>query len=590
MRSIVKDISCLKRILLVLLLFPLTGIPYWIKASPIHEKARIQYHVSILEQEGLAYEERMSSYDSILSFYEKNSEDNLWARYAVRQMEDLYKTGKYIEAYKLGVEITNKIDENPSLSEEINENRVKMLASRCCSNSGMYDESVSFLQSIISRPNNEFMAEAYSQLGFVFTLMNQYEKARSYHLLALKALENPGAPIQGKPGIYNNLAGYYYANQQTDSALHYLNLTIESYDATDKDSPSKGFVFNNMAMIYQQMKEFAIADKYYSLAMDIARDEPYTYALAVKNKAYLLFEMNKLDEAEEYYHEAIDASGKVNALQIKMMALMELAELYHETGRYKKAWDYLKEGTLLKDSVISNQNMERVFLLSQQLDNYKILAEKELLEKDLQMATLQNEKNKIIIQISILALIIISAITILLLRYSNRRSLNRMKKESLDNEKEMRYQYEASLEEKNRKLASNALFLMKTDEIINNLEREAIRLDKSEASTEQKAIIGKMLTELSSYNSAKGWDEFKYYFEEVHHSFYNNLDKINPELTNMEQRLCALLVLNLNTKEIAQITNRSVRTIETLIYRLRKNLGVPPEEKTVQYLRRFLEE
>lgn len=56
----------------------------------------------------------------------------------------------------------------------------------------------------------------------------------------------------------------------------------------------------------------------------------------------------------------------------------------------------------------------------------------------------------------------------------------------------------------------------------------------------------------------------------------------------MEQRLCALLASNLTPKEIAEITNRSPRTIETMIYRIRKKLGLASDVKIPLYLQKFL--
>ena len=45
----------------------------------------------------------------------------------------------------------------------------------------------------------------------------------------------------------------------------------------------------------------------------------------------------------------------------------------------------------------------------------------------------------------------------------------------------------------------------------------------------------------------------------------------------------------MGTKEIAELTNRSVRTVETSIYKIRKKLGMGTEDKTSDFLRRFLE-
>ena len=48
------------------------------------------------------------------------------------------------------------------------------------------------------------------------------------------------------------------------------------------------------------------------------------------------------------------------------------------------------------------------------------------------------------------------------------------------------------------------------------------------------------------------------------------------------------LALNLTSKEIALITNRSARTVDTIKYILRKKMQVDESMPTVTYLRKFL--
>ncbi|MDR1739137.1 MAG: hypothetical protein LBR45_00060 [Bacteroidales bacterium] len=40
----------------------------------------------------------------------------------------------------------------------------------------------------------------------------------------------------------------------------------------------------------------------------------------------------------------------------------------------------------------------------------------------------------------------------------------------------------------------------------------------------------------------------------------------------------------MSSKEIAQITNRSVRTIETAVYKIRKKLSIPTEMRLSEFL------
>jgi DNA-binding NarL/FixJ family response regulator len=60
----------------------------------------------------------------------------------------------------------------------------------------------------------------------------------------------------------------------------------------------------------------------------------------------------------------------------------------------------------------------------------------------------------------------------------------------------------------------------------------------------------------------------------VHIGFYEVLQANFPELTQNDLKLCAFLRLGLATKEIGELTNQRIETIEHSRYRLRKKLGI----------------
>ena len=68
------------------------------------------------------------------------------------------------------------------------------------------------------------------------------------------------------------------------------------------------------------------------------------------------------------------------------------------------------------------------------------------------------------------------------------------------------------------------------------------------------------------------WEQFKHHFDRVHGNFLSRLRKEFIELTPNEQKLCAFLRLNLNSKDIANIMGISLRGVEVARYRLRKKL------------------
>jgi len=70
------------------------------------------------------------------------------------------------------------------------------------------------------------------------------------------------------------------------------------------------------------------------------------------------------------------------------------------------------------------------------------------------------------------------------------------------------------------------------------------------------------------------WEDFKIHFEEVHSDFFNRLIKDFPELSQTDLRLSAYFLINLNAKEIAQISNISPDSVRKRKQRLREKLNL----------------
>jgi DNA-binding CsgD family transcriptional regulator len=80
------------------------------------------------------------------------------------------------------------------------------------------------------------------------------------------------------------------------------------------------------------------------------------------------------------------------------------------------------------------------------------------------------------------------------------------------------------------------------------------------------------------------WKEFEVHFNQTHPGFYKILTNKYPELTQNEVRLCAFLKLNLNTKEIAQITQKTPRSIEVMRSRIRQKMDLERDVNIGQML------
>lgn len=99
---------------------------------------------------------------------------------------------------------------------------------------------------------------------------------------------------------------------------------------------------------------------------------------------------------------------------------------------------------------------------------------------------------------------------------------------------------------------------------------------------EKVAQINAQIKEVASYDDL--WDIFHVQFEKIHPSFFKKLLARYPTLTQGETRMCAYVMLNMTNKEIAALTRRNVRSVETMRYRLTKKLQLPAGESLLSHL------
>ncbi|HKM94135.1 MAG TPA: response regulator [Prolixibacteraceae bacterium] len=101
-----------------------------------------------------------------------------------------------------------------------------------------------------------------------------------------------------------------------------------------------------------------------------------------------------------------------------------------------------------------------------------------------------------------------------------------------------------------------------------------------------KELRGK-IRQLQSTINNHSWDQFEEYFRNVHPNFHENLMSKHPKINPEELKLCYLLRLNMNSKEIAALTNKELNSVDVARYRLRKKMKIERDTKLHEYISQF---
>lgn len=141
---------------------------------------------------------------------------------------------------------------------------------------------------------------------------------------------------------------------------------------------------------------------------------------------------------------------------------------------------------------------------------------------------------------------------------------------------------------KSQALTSSAMHLIQKNQLLNQIKKTLKNLNKEQ---EDKLLIKELNRIVKSIDkdlaTGEQWDQFQVNFDQVHGNFITRIKEAYPGLTPQELRFSAYIRMNLNTKEIANLLNISVRGVEIGRYRVRKKLELKRENNLSDFILRF---
>ena len=144
---------------------------------------------------------------------------------------------------------------------------------------------------------------------------------------------------------------------------------------------------------------------------------------------------------------------------------------------------------------------------------------------------------------------------------------------------------ENEIEMKGKEMASLALANVARKNSVEAI-KDTLR-EKERTGSLSRRDIDRMLSMIDNNDTDQFWSVFQNNFDLIHKNFFRNLHKKYPKLTPSDLRFCALLRLNLNTKDIAKFTNLTIRGVEGARYRLRKKMDIAADKSLTDFLIEF---
>ncbi len=415
-----------------------------------------------------------------------------------------------------------------------------------------------------------------------YTLAGEMDLARKYIHVGLEVLRT------------SPLSGWFTEKERRRFECIFLRLSAQLYlregkfeQAYEKlrearlkmpDDVSRMSNYILYAEISAKKGERDMAADYYNKALDVKTDN-FQKACAVVGYMKLLLDMEQPDSAMAVMHLYDKDVTKIAGSPLEREHLENMAEYYSQKGEYGLQAEALKQLIAINDSIYKSATLIGVKGIAERYEDGNTQRELAQLESTGRI------KSWLIASLAALLLLSVAAIV-----WMVRKSLRR-KREFAEAERridrlgteydEWMRDSKTSLESRNQQLSSMTMYMARLNEALTSIQEAAD--DKGsgeEARIERiKSIVGALKREENV------WEMFRVYFEQVNQTFFDRLFRLCPTLTKAETRMCAFILINLTTKETAILTNRSVRTVETIKHNLRKKLAITePSEVYMRHL------
>jgi len=562
---------------------------------------------------------RVKQYDSSDMFVEKGLLLSRENKDTLSMMEFLTNIGwayfskgnfhKAIASFSESLEMLRVYTENHPNSPGINVmNYAKLLNNKATVFFKMayYDSALFYFKKSLEyrQKNNaglEYIAPTLQNIGGVCYENKNYTGAGEYFTRAYEMFVELADTAKMASNL-SNLGMTYKALGDTMIAIGNYEKALSLYQNANLVSGQIN-VLNNLGSVYLQKKLYKKAYQTIKQAIDLNKNERYKSALAasLQNMGSYYVKTGNYPEAINMAKKSLDllvTLGKRSGLEDVYLLM---SEAYEGMGNATEALSWYKLHKSMHDSIFNeestaNYNKLQVMLETTQREKEIALLKKEQEKQLFETKVLKTRQRVITGAAVVIILFFIVLVYNIIIRRKKDKEIHRQKELYHEKEHELaaaelekrRIQEEElrqSVLYKSKQLSTHALHMMQKNTLLLEIQDDIKTLSKkapSDEKTEYRRINHQINQSLRADND---WDVFKLYFEEVNRDFYAQLNEISPELTTNDHRLCALIKLNMNSKEMASVLNVAPNSIKSSRYRLKKKLGLDMEADLEGFIR-----
>jgi serine phosphatase RsbU (regulator of sigma subunit) len=408
------------------------------------------YELGELNRRFREHASAMAYYDTALVIAEASGSNDVLADIYASKGLTMYYQGEFLQAeayYEKAIGLYHQ------LGDRDDEPRNLLRLANANYQLAKYDIALGHYQEalVIFEETNfeDGMTAVYNGMALIYFSQEQFEKALETHFKQLEMnrerqdQEETGRSLHNIGTVYNKMAGdslisrfgdFYMDSIKTEPSDKYLDLfrealdyyeqALEVWEEIDNKAGIQGSL-HNIGIIYVTAGKPGMALPYLQRTLELAQelndraDESRIFLRL--GQVYLSFE--NYTRAAEYLNRSLDIALELDTKETLMGVYEVLSDLYIKLGRYRLALDYFKLHSAIKDTLTKKERLEQITEMQVKYETEATEKENALLMAQSELADAKLRQTRIILSITIIAIVVFIVMVIQLIRANNMKKI-----------------------------------------------------------------------------------------------------------------------------------------------------------------------
>lgn len=427
---------------------------------------------------------------------------------------------------------------------------------------GHYDRAIARAHELLEISKNDSLlyydARAYHLIANVYIRLMNVEAAEKYLEEVKNILDKADKISKHKRNI--QMRRYWL----TQSAIHILRKDYENaYQDLTKaqsipsDELSDLLLDINMAIVYGQIGETAMAEEFYR-RIEAFPFSHYNKILGLNNYSALLLYNGDYEGALRQTDKNLVEVKRLKFDHLRSQIYQIKSAIYVQLNDYKKAYLMLDSAKMVTDSLLSSQAMNNILATNEKYADG--LSAKEHSRR----VAIGRKK---VIAICVLGALLAAAIAMLLIVWKRWKQTGKKVSQTEEENRNLASQLESMEEEASSERHKSSECVMALNKQREELQDALIKLTAAGVAEKNLRQLRRLVDTTESRDSQMNQ------LEAANKDFIARLKETHPDLTRGEIRMAIYIAMGKTSREIAEMINRSVRTVETVRYHLGRKVS-----------------